>query len=215
MSMLVVVVPVAGCADSQPDSETATPEAQTFDLSKLSQLEDQMPEGFIPYPSEVTKLQHMYVDGVGSVVSNGKPFTVDPPGCAVLLYPVRGQAGADTTGVRADGLERRSIAVGADMPVTVPEPVPSTGCERMTYTVPDDDHPTSGTAERIEAPAIDGATTYALKITADGYSDPEYFYTAIVDGRVYVSAEARLAPDYPAQPLMPDLLVKAVAAIRS
>ncbi len=215
---VIVAAGLAGCSGSEgaTESTTSSPAAQTFDLSKLSRLEDEMPAGFIPYPSQVEKLQHVLVAGVGSVVSYGKPFTVDQPECAVLLNPVRGEAGADSIGVRADGEDRRMIVVKADMPVTVPEKkIPSTGCDRMTYNVPDDDHPYSGTAERIEAPPIDGAQTYALKVTIDGYPpDPEYYYAAILGDRLFINVNARLAPDYPAQPVLPDLLVKAVTAIR-
>lgn len=183
------------------------------DLAGLTQLEDDMPQGFVPYPSEVRKLQQIYVAGVGSVVSGGKPFTVAPPECQALLKPVQGEVGADTIGVRADGPQRRGISVGADSPVSVPAELPQDGCDRMTYTVPDDDNPRTGTAERIDAPVIDGATTFALKITTDGYTDPEYFYAAIFDD-VYIHVDAQLAPNFAAQPLLPDLLVKAVSSVR-
>jgi hypothetical protein len=177
-----------------------------------------MPPGFIPYPTEPRKLERALVAGLGTVVSYGKPFTVEPAECGVLLKPVDGQEGAGTAGFRADAQDnaqaKRSISVGADMPITVPAKIPATGCDQMTYTVADDNHPGSGSAERIAAPDIDGATTFALRITVDGFPDPEYFYAAIIDDRVFVDVQARLAPDFQAQPLLPDLLVKAVAAIR-
>jgi hypothetical protein len=147
-------------------------------------------------------------------VSGSKPYTADPPQCSLLLKPVDGVAGSDSIGIRADEVEKRSISVGAYVPVDVPAEIPATGCDRMTYKVPDDNYPTTGTVERIVAPTIDGATTFGLKIAVDGFPDPEYFYAAILDNRVYVNVNARLAPDFQAQPLLPDLLVKAVAAIR-
>jgi hypothetical protein len=213
--LLCSTMALVGCSGSENKPEqTSTQAAEEFDLSRLSELEDDMPPGFIPNPSEVKKLQHVLVAGVGTVVSYGKPFTVEPPQCQVLLKPVDGQAGADMIGIRADGHEKRTITVGADMPITVRADIPETGCDRMTYQVPDDRRPTTGTVERITAPTIDGATTLALKITVDGFPDPEYSYVAIVEDRLFVDVQARLAPDYAAEPLLPDLLVKAVSAIR-
>jgi hypothetical protein len=203
----------AGCSSTENEA-TATRAPQEYDLSRLSELEDDFPPDFTPGNSEVEKLHHVYVPSVGAVVSGSKQYTADPPQCSLLLKPVKGVAGSDSIGILADGLESRSIGVGAYVPVDVPAEIPATGCDRMTYTVPDDHRPYSGTAERIAAPAIDGATTYALKTTIDGFGDPEYFYAAILDNRAYVNVNARLAPDFEAQPLLPDLLVKAVAAIR-
>jgi hypothetical protein len=42
---------------------------------------------------------------------------------------------------------------------------------------------------------------------------PEYYYIAILDSHVYVHVDARVTPGFPAQPFLPDLLTKAVAAI--
>jgi hypothetical protein len=203
-------VALAGCAGT----ENQPKQTSTYDLSKLSELTDDMPPGFNPYPFEVRKLEPVLVPGVGTVVSYGKPFTVEPPECRVLLKSVDAQAGADTAGFRAGGQDKRSISVIADMPVNVPDEIPATGCDRMTYQVPDDGHPMTGTVERIAAPNIDAAITYGLKVTVDGFPDPEYFYAAILDNHVYVNVNARLAPDFQAQPLLPDLLTKAVTAIR-
>jgi hypothetical protein len=43
---------------------------------------------------------------------------------------------------------------------------------------------------------------------------PEYYYIATLDIHVYVHVDARVTPSFPAQPFLPDLLTKAVAAIR-
>ncbi|MDT5019104.1 MAG: hypothetical protein QOD39_5264 [Mycobacterium sp.] len=215
ISTTVALVGCSGSKDEAEQTSTTTAAAGQFDLSKLSELRDDFPPDFIPGKSEVVKLQHILVAGVGSVVSYGKPYTVDPPQCTDLLKPVAGVAGADTIGMRADGPDGRSISVGADMPVNVAADIPTTGCERMTYVVPDERRPFSGTVERIDAPTIDGATTLAFKCTVDGVPDTEYSYAAILGGRVLVKVDARLAQDFQAQPLLPALVVKAVAAIRS
>lgn len=221
---LSATVVVAGCSAeatapespaSPSSAATSTAAGHRLDLSRLSELEDEMPPGFdVVKHAAVEKLHPAYVASVGSVVSGSGPFTADPPQCGVLLKPVEGVGNSESIGFRADAAEKRAIAVGAYVPVNVPADIPATGCGRMTYTVPDDERPRTGTAERIAVPAIEGATTVGLKITADGFGDPEYYYAAIIDNRVYVNVSARVAPDFEAQPLVPDLLVKAVAAIR-
>jgi hypothetical protein len=211
-------IALAGCSTSAKEPENAPPtSADTiagYDLARLAEVEGDFPPGFTPSPFESAKLIPAYVDQVGDLVSYGRPFTVDPPLCRALLKPVGGQVGADTNGSRADGPNKQSIAINADLPVTVSAEIPATGCDRMTFDVKDDAVRTRGTAERISAPAVDGAITEALKIQIDDSPDVEYYYTAILDDRLYVNVAARLNPSFDAQPLLPDLLVKAVAAVR-
>jgi hypothetical protein len=206
-----------GCSEGASTSADTSPTTQAlreYDLSRLSEIQGDFPPGFVPRPAEVRALKPVWRDGVGSAVSSGKPFTVEPPQCKDLLKPVSGEVNSQTIGIRAESADKRGIAVGADLPVSVTGVLPSSGCDAMTYTVPDDEQPRSGTAQRLTAPAIDGATTLALKVTTNGFLDPEYFYTAIVDDRLYVDVHARLAPEFEAQPVLSGLLVKAVAAVR-
>jgi hypothetical protein len=217
-ALLVTAVVLSGCSSSTTGpAKTPTSsveESAGYDLSRLAEVKDDFPPDFTPSPFEVAKLDPAYVDQVGAVVSYGKPFTVDPQQCRALLKPVDGRIGADTNGSRVDGPNKQSIAVNADAPVTVPAEIPATNCDRMTFDVKNDAVRTRGTAERITAPIIDGAVTEALQIQIDGYPDAEYYYAAIVDNRLYVNVAARLNPSFDAQPLLPDLLVKAVAAVR-
>jgi hypothetical protein len=215
---MCVGIALAGCSTSGKESENAPPTSADapvgYELARLAEMKDDFPPDFTPSPFEVAKLDPAYVDQVGAVVSYGKPFTVDPQHCRALLKPVDGRIGADTNGSRVDGPNKQSIAVNADAPVTVPAEIPATSCDRMTFDVKNDAVRTRGTAERITAPIIDGAVTEALRIHIDGYPDVEYYYAAIVDDRLYVNVAARLNPSFDAQPLLPDLLVKAVAAVR-
>jgi hypothetical protein len=217
-ALLVTAVVLSGCSSSTTGpAKTPTSsveESAGYDLSRLAEVKDDFPPDFTPSPFEVAKLDPAYVDQVGAVVSYGKPFTVDPQQCRALLKPVDGRIGADTNGSRVDGPNKQSIAVNADAPVTVPAEIPATNCDRMTFDVKNDAVRTRGTAERITAPIIDGAVTEALQIQIDGYPDVEYYYAAIVDNRLYVNVAARLNPSFDAQPRLPDLLVKAVAAVR-
>ncbi|MDT5107464.1 MAG: hypothetical protein QOI25_4977 [Mycobacterium sp.] len=216
--LMCVGIASAGCSTSAKQSENAPPTsadaAAGYDLARLSEVKDDFPPDFTPSPFGAAKLDPAYVDLVGAVVSYGKPFTVDPQECRALLKPVDGQVGAVTNGSLFDGPNKQSIAVNADAPVTVPAEIPGANCYRMTFDVQNHAVRTRGTAERITAPAIDGAVTEALKIQADGYPDVEYYYAAILDDRLYVNVAARVDPSFAAQPLLPDLLVKAVAAVR-
>jgi hypothetical protein len=100
----------------------------------------------------------------------------------------------------------------------VPAAIPGSGCDRFTFVVktaiPD------GMVERLAAPSIDGASTYALKAIVTVDNNPvegqfvEYFYTAILDGRTFVNLWARVPSDFTPEPALPDLLTKAVTALR-
>jgi Domain of unknown function (DUF5642) len=199
---------------SSPETSTSVEPVDPFDVSRIADLKSDFPPGFIPGPTQPVKVQHQFVDSIGTVVSYGKTFTVDPPQCRALLKPVEGQAGADSMHIRGDNVDEQSISVGAVTPVTVPTEIPSAGCERMTYKVEGGAVPTSGTVERISAPTVEGATTIALKVQVNGFPNVEYSYAAILDGRDYVDVQARLAPEIEAGTVLPGLFVKAVNAVR-
>jgi hypothetical protein len=139
---------------------------------------------------------------------------VDPSKCRPLLKPVDGQVGSDSMHIRGVEGDQTTISLGAVNPVTVPAAIPSAGCERFAYTVDQAEHPMKGNVNQLEAPEIDGATTVALRYDVEGFPEVEYSYAAILDGRVYVDVQARLAPDFQAEPVLSALLVKAVAAVR-
>jgi hypothetical protein len=190
------------------------PAIKRFDVARIAELKNDFPRGFVAVPTQPVNVQPQWVDSVGTVVSSGKRFTVDPPQCRALLKPVDGEIGADSMHIRGDGADEQSISVGAVTSVTVAAEIPSAGCDRMTYKVESDAVPTSGTVERIPAPTVAGATTIALKVEVDGFPNTEYSYAAILDGRNYVDVQARLAPGFHAGTLLPDVLVKAVNAVR-
>jgi hypothetical protein len=210
--VLYTTVALAGCSPTQSTESTSA--SDDIDLARLAALEHDFPPDFIAHAGQVQQLEAQYVDQVGTTVSYGKSFTVDPPQCRALLKPVDGQVGADYVGVRGDGPgpDEPTILVGANDQVTVPAEIPATGCDRMAFDV--DSAIPDGTAERIPAPHIPGATTIAFKVQYDPAVPPEYYYIAILDSHVYVHVDARVAPSFQAQPFLPDLLVKAVTTIR-
>jgi hypothetical protein len=174
-----------------------------------------MPPGFIPTrPSGVTELTPTLAANIGSVVAYGRPFVVNPAECRPLLEQVTASAGAQSQRARGDEVGKRAISIGAVAPVDVPVPIPASGCDRMRYEIDQAERPLRGTIDRLQAPAIDGAVTIALRNVVEGYPEVEYSYAAIVDGELYVDVDARLAADFPAETVLGDLLVKAVAAVR-
>nr|WP_255396375.1 DUF5642 family protein [Mycobacterium sp. E740] len=212
--MVLGLIVASGCSTSGSDSASSAPSTSpspTLDLSRLAEVGDDFPPSFTPTPPAGPKtVTPRDAQLISDAVSYGKPLTVAPPECRPLFKPVAAQAGAEKMGVGAGGPQPPALVVSAVSPVAVPDPLPTRGCDRMTFTVagavPD------GTAERLAAPHIEGATTNGLKVLFDG--GVEYFYTAILDGRTYVEVWCRVGPDFQAEPVLPDLLTKAVAAIR-
>ncbi|MGV0716260.1 DUF5642 family protein [Mycolicibacterium sp. XJ662] len=188
--------------------------AADIDLSRLNEIRGDFPPGFEPEGLSVPERQTAQQAAlVGDTMGYGRPFTVEPPHCRALLEPVRGQVGANKIGVGAEGPDRQVITVSVTDPVTVPAGLPSTGCERVAFEVESGVH-TVGTATPLTAPGIDGAATSAIKVATDGFQYTEYFYVAILDSRVFAQVRARVNPEFPTEPVLPDLLVKAVAAVR-
>jgi hypothetical protein len=217
--LVVGCVVLAGCSSTTTSPPAHRPtnapaaDVKPFDLSRLSEFNRALPPDFVTDPAQVTKTKPEFVDSVGELVTFSGPVTVDPPQCRSMLKPVAGQADASSIGIRGDGLGNQAIAVNADDPVVASE-FPVSGCDRVTFKVDNHSVPTQGTFERIEAPAIDGATVIALKVTYEPTQNVDYAYAAIVDGHAFVLVQGRLGPDYPAQTLLSDLLVKAVATLR-
>ncbi|HEV7422991.1 MAG TPA: hypothetical protein VGO30_24630 [Mycobacterium sp.] len=227
LTVLGTAVVLSGCSTSttEPERSTAasasTPTASSssaapggYDLSRLAELRVDIPIEFEPkvYPKE--RLDGAFASDVGAVVSSGEHFAVDPPQCRPLLKPVDATAGVESVTIRADKLKGKDgIWLGAYSPVSVPSGIPSTGCDRMMYSVPELQNQT-GTVARIPAPDIEGATTIALQIQVNQYQYVGYHYAAIIGDDAFIRVEGRFDPSFQAQPMLPDMLVKAVAAIR-
>lgn len=213
---------LVGCARSEsgvPQPSLSKPTAEStstapeVDFARLNEIRGDFPPGFEPgAPSEPGTQTPEQAALVGDTVAYGRPFTVEPPHCRSLLEPVRGWVGADRIGVGAEGPDKQVITVSVTDPVTVPAGLPSSGCERVAFQVRSD-VPTFGTVTRLTAPAIDGAATSAIKVSTDGADDVEYFYIAILDGRVFTQVRARVHPEFAAEAVLSELLTEAVAAV--
>jgi hypothetical protein len=158
---LTVTVALAGCSPAPSTSSSGH-----ADLARLVALEHDFPPGFSVHAGEVQQAHAQVVDQVGTTVSYGKSFAVDPPQCRALLKPVDGTVGANFLGLRGDGPDEQTIYVGADDQVTVPAKIPATGCDRITFDV--DSALPNGTASRIAAPKIAGATITSTSTSTRG-----------------------------------------------
>lgn len=227
LASLWLVLATVGCsAPSTSTSGTATakPQAPTaaatrlVDLLRLSAIEDDFPAGSVV--NRLTgprKLDDAARASVGDLVSYGDSLTVDPGPCRVLLKPVDAKSGTETVSITsATGPQDPFIAVSVDDPVSVPSALPDEGCHHFTFAAKGP----VGKVERLAAPMFDDAVTYALKVVFAWNGGPaslplvEYFYTAILDGRTFVSLWARIPSEFAAEPALTDLLTKAVAALR-
>jgi Domain of unknown function (DUF5642) len=185
------------------------------DLSRLFQIASDFPTGYPATPNPIPgvgKPDATQAEIIGDYVSFGRPLTADPEPCRPLLKPVQAKEGTNRASVSSvTGVQDAFIAVTATDPVSVPAPIPDSGCERFTFDVrgaiPD------GLVEQLAVPRFDDAIAYALRV---GHPGPlvEYFYTAILNGHTFVSIWARVPGDFAPEPALPDLLTKAVAAIR-
>lgn len=220
-------VVLAGCTSSSTQerapSETRTSSSgpvEPRDLMRLAEVVDDFPPGYQPRPpAGVGSLDAKQAMDVGDFVSYGESLAVDPQSCLPLLKPVTARAGTHWVTVSsATGPRDPFIALSVYEPVEVSAAIPAEGCDRFDFEVegamPD------GTAERLAAPAVDGATTYAVKVTSPQNGTAavelplvEYFYTAILDDRTYLNLWARVPSEFAAEPALPELLRKGVAAL--
>ena len=209
---------LVGCGSSTPAPERP----ERIDLSRLGEIAQAFPPD---YPanavSGVRELDAQRAGGVGDFYSHGKPLETDPEPCRTLLHPVLARAGEQWAAVNhSAGPEGPFISVEADDAIGVPIAIPESGCEDFTFTA-DRAFP-GGTVEQLPAPALEAATAYALEVHFDvtnpGSAEPpivDYLYVAILGGSTLVTVWARVPTDFADQPALPDLLTKAVAALRS
>ena len=225
--VVAVVLGLAGCstpAPRAPVTSATTPAAaatRQVDLQRLDLIKDSFPTD---YPanafSGVRKVDARQAASVGDLISYGNSVTVEPDSCRALLKPVRANVGGDWIAVNnSQGPEGPFISVAAYDPAMLPAAIPESGCDRFGFVV--EGATPDGQAEQPAVPRIDDATTYALKVeypvTNPAATKPllvEYFYVAILDGRTFVKVWARVPTEYVAEPALPDLLTKAVIALR-
>lgn len=210
---------LAGCssggksgAPTQSASSSAATSAQApggFDISRIDQLANQFPPDSEVKPIPRTTLNQEEADTLAGM---RKEFLYDPPQCGALLSKsTHLGAGSQIQGISAHKPEQ-IVILAVESPASVADAPKIAGCDRVTFTVPDE---VKGTAERIAAPAIAGVTTSGTKMHMD-LTTPEGPKT--VDEttfRAELSSRVEIAVAGTADPArLEDLLNKAVVAIR-
>jgi Domain of unknown function (DUF5642) len=216
---LLLAAGLAGCGSgdksatstqSASSSTTTTAEAPGgFDISRIDQLVSQFPpdSGVTPIPH--TKLNQQEADTLAGM---RKEFVYDPPQCGSLLSKsTHLSEGSQIQGITAHKPEQ-IVVLAVESPQAVVDPPEIAGCDRVTFTVPDE---VKGTAERIPGPTIPGIKTSGTKTHMD-LTTPEgpktvdeTTFRAELSGRVEVAVGGKADPAR-----LEDLLNKAVAALR-
>lgn len=194
-----------------PVQPSATPPA-AYDISRVDDVSNDFPAGFTVQAHPAKMLQQQDIDS--SSLTAFTAAQVDPPQCRPAVIPPYADPVTGTTaaGVRAAGDQGNIYVVALRSPKPNPVSVPPAGCDRMALSGSPE---TTGTVERVPAPAVVGVTTTGVKMTGtDPEDNPDYLYTAALDDQTTVvvmgSADEQLDP----QQLLADLLVKATSAVR-
>jgi hypothetical protein len=204
----------AAFPSSLPKTKSPPPQRVTYyDISRLSQLEGQFPQGFdrvqnttiAPLGPDADKF---FAVGVGDIVK------VDPPLCRSVLQPVRPPQDAQYTMI--GGLGQGAILVGAvNSPTPLGKAVVPKGCEQVTVTQRVTGRVVIATVTRQSGPPIDGiVTTESIAVAAQG-GTKSYVFAAFLSDNVAVTAEGVLPGNSDAEDLLSGMLVKAVNVIRA
>lgn len=207
---------LAGCSSGDKSSSqsasssTSTTEAPGgFDISRIDQLASQFPPDAEATPIPPTKLTQEEADTLAGM---RKEFQYDPPQCGTLLSKSTHLGeGSQIQGISVRKPEQLVI-LAVESPAAVADPPTVAGCDRVSFTVPDE---VKGTAERIPAPPIAGIKTTGTKThmevkTPEGPKTvDETTFRAELSDRVEVAVGGKADPAR-----LQDLLNKAVVALR-
>ncbi|UMB70919.1 DUF5642 family protein [Mycobacterium paraterrae] len=200
-----------GTQASQPSGSTTGP-AVDYDIARVNNIKGDFPAGFTAAPEAPITLTRDDIDNARVI-----PFTkavYAPPQCRALVIPtyVEPVVGAQAAILSAEG-ERGEIFVAA---MRLPHPVevspPPPGCGHVAMSGSEE---SSGTAEAVPAPQIEGVTTTGVRLKPAADSSPGgYVFTAALSDQTSVAVMGGTETDLHPQQLLSDLLVKAVAAVR-
>lgn len=206
-------------------SSTSTQQGAGFDISRVADIKNAFPPGFTVRTDLSKTLSQQDIDRAGIHIL--KQALLDPPQCLPAIIPPYADltVGTKAAGVVANG-DPGGIHVTA---LRLPEPVRGSqtpaGCDRIKVSSAS----VNGTAERVPAPHIEGATTTAVRLVenekdndyifagSDDHilqQDPDYLLTAALDGQTSIVIRGRVDRQLDPQQLFSDLLVKAAAAVR-
>jgi Domain of unknown function (DUF5642) len=201
-----------GSSSAQSSSSAPAAPAANYDISRVENVKNDFPPGFKPDSRQKTTLAQQDIDDPQII-----PFTkakFDPPQCRAFVVPpyVDPSVGTQAAGVRADGEQGEIDVVAMRLPQPIPASQPPADCGHVSLS---GDPDTTGTAEPIPAPKIDGVTTTGIKLTpADQDASVEYMFTAELGDQTSVVVLGGTADELNPQQVLSDLLVKATSAVR-
>ena len=206
---------LVGCSSgdksaTQSPSSTTTSEAPGgFDISRIDQVGLQLPP-----EAEAIPIPHTAVneEEAKKLAGMRKDFSYDPPQCGTLLSKsTRLVAGSQIQGVTVRKPEQ-IVILAVESPAAVADPPDVAGCDRVSFTVPDE---VKGTAQRIPGPPIPGLKTTGTKTHMD-LTTPEgpktvdeTTFRAELSDRVEIAVGGKGDPAR-----LVDLLNQAVIAVR-
>lgn len=203
--------PSSSSAGQAPASGAASPAAR-YDISKVDNVKDALPAGFKPDPRPQITLNQGDIDNPKII-----PFTkatFDPPQCRPLVIPryIDPVVGTQAAGLSAESDQGEIFVVAMNLPKPIPAtPLPA-GCDHVGLSGSPE---TTGTAESVPGPAIDGVPTTGVKLTpSDDNAPSEYIYTAELGDQTSIAVMGGTSDELNPQQVLSALLVKATAAIR-
>lgn len=203
--------PHSTSSTAKPSSTVLAEPPGGYDIGRITNLANQLPPGFTVTQIPRTTLTKEQADSIAGL-SKQFAFTFDPPQCNTLLKQSGVEAGAVTQGLLAHGPQIEVTITATQAAQAIPNPAMGGGCSHVAFTSQDT---ARGTADVMGGPAIDGASTSAVKVHLD-FATPEFSktidrltYAAVLSDKTAVVVDGESNPQ-----LLVDLLVKAVAALR-
>lgn len=198
------LLPPATSTTAPPSTAPATP----YDIFRVDRVTAAFPSGFttVAYPAMTPNLKDSWIAALPGTL-------VVPTQCRSMVVPpyVQPAPDAEAAGVDARGAGGRIQVVALRSPQPIP-PVPAPqGCGLGL--VVSGSPSVAGPAERVPTPQIPGVTTMGVKLTPLE-ENPKYLLTAALDDQTVVVVAGNVDRAANPQQLMPDLLGKAVAAVR-
>jgi hypothetical protein len=204
-----------GSHESKPSGSSApssSSSAVQYDISRVDNIKNDVPAGFKTAPSPTTTLTQDDIDNARVI-----PFTkatYDPPQCRALVIPpyVEPVVSAQAAILEAEGDKGEFFVVAMRLPHPVPASSPPAGCDHVAMSGSDE---STGTAEPVPAPKIEGVTTTGVRLKPATDKTPGgYVYTAALGDQTSIAVMGGADDDLNPQQLLSDLLVKAAAAVR-
>ncbi|MBS9533829.1 DUF5642 family protein [Mycobacterium sp. M1] len=202
---------LAACGQSVAQ-QAGAPAEVSYDIAGISALADEFPAGFTVQTGLAKTLSSDDVERAGTQLLT--EARLSPAHCLPMILPAYAHP---TVGTRAAGVTAHGALGGVQVTALhlahpVAPGVSPVGCDRVVVSADG----VSGTAELVPAPAIDGVTTSAVRLIADGPDESaHYIYTAALNEDTVVVIRSGLDDALNPPSFLSRLMVTAVSALRA